>query len=258
MLRTLAALALVALLAACASGQPKPMPREQYERLLKGAPGEANPSAVVATELAFARMAREEGQWTAFRHFAGPGALIHGPNGPIEAAPWLARQTDPPQTVQWAPRELWSSCDGGTVISFGRFADPERTFGYFVTVWERQADGDYRYVYDFGWPDAELTAAERARLANEADEPEGGILVEAFSMIKAEVAECPRDAAIPARESASVAAGTVIGPYASRDGTLAWHWEQHPDGTRAFVSSYLHAGEWADAFVRTIPPVETR
>lgn len=253
MLRTLGALALVGMLAGCASGQPKPMPRERFERLLKGAPGEANPSAVVATELAFARMARDEGQWTAFRHFAAPGAVIHGRNGPIEAAPWLAGQADPPQAVQWAPRELWASCDGGTVISYGRFADPDRNFGYFVTVWQRQADGEFRYVYDFGWPDAELTAAERNRLANEADEPEGAILVEAFSMIKADIADCTKPEAAYLSMPESLAEGVNWKSETSQDGSLAWRWEQHPDGTRRFVSHYFHDGEWTEAFARSIP-----
>lgn len=253
MLRFLAIMAGVALLASCTSGRPAKMPQAQYERLLKDAPGQANPSAVVAAELAFARMARENGQWTAFSHYAAPGAVLHLRNGPIEAAPWLAKQANPEQAVQWAPRELWSSCDGGTVISSGRFADPDRTFGYFVTVWERQGDGEYRYVYDFGWPDAELTAAERARLDRESAEPEGGILVEASSMIKADIADCPKGAAIPPRETEDISAGATTGTHLSRDGTLAWRWRQHSDGTRAFVSEYLHDGEWTEALVRSIP-----
>lgn len=253
--RALAGLALLGLIAACAPSRgPTPKQRAAIERVLASAPGQANPSAVVATELAFARTAREEGQWTAFRAYAAPGALIHGRGGVIEALPWLAGQKNPPAAVQWAPRELWSSCDGKTVISHGRFAEPEGQFGYFVTVWERQAEGEYRYVYDFGWPDADLTRAEQARLAREGEDDGSGILVEAYSMIKAEVADCPKAEAIPPRPLSVVAASSQEGSTTSRDGTLHWGWEQRADGTRIFRSHYLHNGTWAEALVRIIPP----
>ena len=134
-------------LSACQSG-PKRMPIAVIDRALEGAPGEAQPSRVVANDLAFARAAREDGQWTAFSAYAGPGAMIHGRSGAIPAAPWLARQTNPPQAVKWAPKEIWMSCDGVLAVSQGRFVDPEGMVGSYLTVWQREGRTDYRWVYD--------------------------------------------------------------------------------------------------------------
>ena len=108
--------------------------RERIERVLAGAPGQAQPSEIVAAEIAFARAARENGQWTAFREFLAPGALLHVRSGPIEADPWLAVQTDPPEAVQWGARSVWMSCDGALAVSQGRFREPDGTVGTFVTV----------------------------------------------------------------------------------------------------------------------------
>ncbi len=93
---------------ACAGGGQKPSQRTvaQINRALTNAPGAAQPSTIVAAELAFSRAARERGQWTAFRMFAAPGALLHGKNGPFPIEPWLATQIDPPAAVQWEPRAV--------------------------------------------------------------------------------------------------------------------------------------------------------
>ena len=122
-------------------------------QVLSTAPGAAQPSTIVAAELAFSRAAKERGQWTAFRQFAAPGALLHGANGPFAIEPWLATQTDPPVAVQWQPRTVVMSCDGALAVSKGRYRDPQGKVGNFVTVWERQADGEYRYIFDVGGDD---------------------------------------------------------------------------------------------------------
>lgn len=120
------ALVLFLALAACAGsgGPPKPNKRQMavIDRALASAPGAAQPSTVVAAELAFSRAALEKGQWTAFRLFAAPGAMLHGGNGPFAIAPWLATQTDPPQAVQWKPRVVVMSCDGALAVSQGATA----------------------------------------------------------------------------------------------------------------------------------------
>lgn len=248
------------LIAACSTAGGGGGPRNARGGPAMKLPDTANPSAVVARELAFARMAREEGQWTAFRAFAAPGAVIHGANGLVDAAGWLAGRQDPPQSVQWAPRAVWSSCDGGTVVSFGRFAEPEGQFGYFITVWERQSDGEYKYVYDFGWPDAELTRAEQKRLAEQAAQgQDNAILVEAYSFIEGNVAQCAKGEAIPdvpgSAGGLSITSPDMQFKYnSSKDGTLQWRWGQLSDGTRKFSAIYLQKGQWAEALSHTIPP----
>lgn len=133
---------LVLALAACAS----PPIRGRYDALQVPV---ANPSKVVATELAFARAAQEKGQWTAFREYATDDAVLFVPE-PVEAQAWLKSQANPAQAVTWQPHEVWSSCDGSMAVTRGAWQRPDRSFGYFTTIWKRQKDGQYKWVLDQG------------------------------------------------------------------------------------------------------------
>ena len=181
------AIAIALGLTACAGGggPPKPNKRQvaMIDRALAVAPGAAQPSTIVATETAFSRAARERGQWTAFRMFAAPGALLHGANGPFLIEPWLATQTDPPAAVQWDARVVVMSCDGALAVSKGRYRDPEGKVGSFVTVWERQADNSYRYTYDAGGDDVPQPPPRKAV-------PEGDIVVTEIDAVTGLVATC--------------------------------------------------------------------
>ncbi|WP_237164876.1 hypothetical protein [Paraurantiacibacter namhicola] len=225
-----------------ASGPPR-IPVERIDRALEGAPGEAQPSKLVATELAFARAAQEDGQWTATRAFAGPGAMIHGPNGAIPALPWLQKQSDPAQAAKWAPREIWMSCDGALAVSSGRFVDPEGLVGTYLTVWQRQGREDYRWVYDSAQPD---NPQPPARFRPEAQE--GDIVVTALDAVQGNVADCPRGATAPDEKAvAAMTAGRQQATRTSPDGTLAYRWE-HRSGAngpeRYFTAYWLHEGKW--------------
>lgn len=205
MIRTFAALTLAAtLLAACAPNQG---PRTANERFFRAIGEKAQPSDVIAAELAFARMAREEGQWKAFRKFAADDALIFGPNGAFEAKPWLRQQEEPAEAVQWEPYAVWASCDGSLAVTTGVFVDPDGRTGRFHTVWERQRRGDYLYVFDFGFETDDVP-----------EEPE---------MIASKVAECGKPATVVAEPSRSI--------RTSRDGTLAWTFHFGEDRTRTFT-----------------------
>lgn len=206
MSRYLLSLVLVATLAACTSGQ-RPNTREgMINRVLAGAPGQANPTQVISTELAFARMAQDKGQWTAFREYAADGALIFGRNGAIEAKPWLRTLDDPAQAVAWEPHRVWMSCDGSLAVTQGGFADPGGEVGTFNTVWQRRKNGDYRYVFDFGFPTQTAPV-----------EPE---------LIATDIARC----GAPAQPSQELPADARY----SADRTLAWRFELVGEGTRNY------------------------
>lgn len=249
--RTLIALvALTALASACSSGRPRGPSNEVIARVLTGAPGEAQPSAIVSTEIAFARAAREQGQWTAFAAFAAPGALIHGANGVIEAAPWLATQDNPDEAVQWAPRTVVMSCDGSLALSQGRFRDPEGIVGNFVTVWQRQPDLTYRYVYDVGGPDVPQPPPRRQI-------EDGDIVVTAIDAVEGLVATCPRAGeAIPPPPPIPVGIEGSANATLARDGTLRWRWEHRTDGTKYVAAEYFYLGKWVTAIEESLasPP----
>ena len=102
------AIALLALaLTACSTG---PNPRDRYARMLKPT---ANPSKVVAAELGFARMAQDEGQWTAFRATADDDAVMFVPQQ-VSAKAWLKGRADPPASVKWSPSVVYVSCNPAT------------------------------------------------------------------------------------------------------------------------------------------------
>ena len=67
-MRIISALLLGLLVASCASQGPKDRGPRSFGKPV------ANPSAVVAAELRFARLAQEKGQWTAFRETAAEDA----------------------------------------------------------------------------------------------------------------------------------------------------------------------------------------
>lgn len=236
MMRAIGAVLLAGLLASCASGPGGNDPRERFYRSL--AP-RANPSAVIATELAFAREAREEGQWTAFREFAAEDAVMFVPEA-VKARDWLANRADPPQPVQWQPHQVWSSCDGSLSVTKGAWQQPDGTVGYFTTIWQRESSRrreEYRWVLDQG--DA---------LAEPLPEPD---------IIRTKVADCATGGLPAAFDSAQAdweanadAAGAVAGYGESRDGTLVYRYQVAPGGARV-ISVFLRNGDTMEEVLRS-------
>lgn len=132
----------------------------------------ANPSAVIAAELAFAQDAQARGQWTAFAAAAANDAVMFTPQM-VWAQVWLKGRPNPPAALRWQPYEVWSSCDGSLVVSHGVWhgGGPGGPSGWFTTLWRREGDGAYKWVLDHGDAGAPTAA-----------EPE---------MIAAHVADCP-------------------------------------------------------------------
>ncbi|WP_120716974.1 Cif family virulence factor [Tsuneonella amylolytica] len=228
-MRRLAALAML-VLAGCAT------PPAQRERVLRPV---AAPSTVIATELAFARAARDEGTWTAFRTYATKDAVWPGPQWEnVQTA--LKGVADPAEPFVWEPDAIWSSCDGSFALSTGPATLPGGRKTRFATIWQRQDDGEYRWVLDQGFdPDAGYSKPE---------------------MIAARVAECAapttafrysRDKLPKARRGEAWQAG------ASDDGTLSWTTALHADCSRTFVVTARQGGEMREVFRRVspVPPV---
>lgn len=190
----------------------------------------AEPSAVIAAELAFARMAREKGQWTAFRETATDDALWPSP-GWVNVKSDLAGTPDPAQAIVWEPDRVWSSCDGSFALSTGPATYPSGTRTRFATIWQRQDDGRYRWVLDQGF---DLEAGYAA--------PE---------MIAAQIADCGERRREP-RYRARRGEGWQSGQ--SDDGTLAWSSELAADCSRRFTVRARRAGAMAEVFSAASAP----
>lgn len=205
----------LALLASCAAGPSGP----RYRGIALSP--RANPSAVIAAELAFAQLAQDKGQWTAFAETASPEALMFVPQ-PVAAQTWLKGRANPVQSVRWQPHQVWSSCDGSVAVTRGSWQRADGSSGYFTTVWQRQKDGGYKWVLDQG--DA---------LATPPAAPE---------MIAAAVADCGSKQVIAVVKGAWIDVLPASGGGGSDDGSLAFEWSVAPDLSRRFSVAMVKDG----------------
>ena len=220
-------LLLTVALSACAGGNG---PREYPGVRLKPA---ANPSAVIAAELAFAQLAQTKGQWTAFRETATADAEMFVPQR-VNAQSWLKGKADPAVAVKWQPHQVWSSCDGSINITRGAWQSPKAT-GYFTTVWQRQNDDEYKWVFDQGDPVASPLAA-----------PE---------MIAAKVADCsPPKVAILLEPEAGAGPAPDRRDRGSLDGTLTYSSEVFADGSVQFVVKLWDGKEFDTVIDTSVAP----
>lgn len=171
----------------------------------------------IDAERAFAADAQKIGQWTAFRKYATDDAVMFAPQQ-VNAQSFLKPLKDPETAVFWWPGKSFVSCDGSYAVNTGPWVRQwGKSVGYFTTIWKRQADGSWKWIYDGG------DALETPRA-------EGGD-------IKPRQASCNN---LP--HGSQVADGMHIGAQSSGSGesgdeTLGWFWEVRKDGSRYFVVS---------------------
>jgi len=245
-MKTATPILLVSLLAftitACSSGPRLPRYKPGVvDRMLAGTPGEAQPSTIVATEVAMAQAEKAEGVWSARSRFTAPGALWHVTDGPTDAVKRMGSLPELNGTADWAPRTVVMSCDGALAVTLGRFRSISGKFGTYVTTWVRQANNSYKWSYNTDWID-DPQPPPRDQIED------GEIVVTAIDAVQGLVATCPRaDAPVSAPPAISLANDYPGAAQLSKDGTLRWRWEHRPDGARYVVVEYWYEGEWVTA-----------
>ncbi len=183
--------------------------------LLAAAAPVSAPITAIDVERAFAADAQKLGQWTAFRKYAAPNALMFVPQ-PTNAQVFLKGREDPPASVFWWPGRSYVSCDGRLAINTGPWVRGYgKSVGYFTTVWLRLKNGSWKWVYDGGAEDKFMR-------------DEGGDIAPVN-------AACPKLPLAPPPQRA-VAAGVKQGGGSSVDGTLSWGWTVEPSGKRNFYA----------------------
>ena len=218
-MKRLALIVLTLSLAACAGAQA---PRGFQAKI-------ASPSAVIAEEIAFSRLAQDKGQWTAFRQTAAKEAMMFVPQ-PVDAQTWLKGRADPAQSVKWQPHKAFMSCDGKTGVTTGAAQWPNGKHGYFTTVWQLfqrnpEDSGEWRWVLDHG----DFVDAPR----------------EAPEFIETRVASCKGQ---PPVSIIAPLVGATMKTGLSRDQSLSYAWVVQPDGART-LEVKLWNGTAADTVI---------
>lgn len=195
--------ALTGLILLALAGCVSPQTRAERNRPLA-----ANPSAIIAAELAFNRLAQDKGMIAAFRETAHKDAVMFVPQR-VRALDWL-RTGNLGSGISWAPHAVYTSCDGSAGATTGGWTGPGGSFGYFTTVWLRERDGSFKWVLDHGVP---LTGAPR-------DAPE---------FIEGKQAVCGSRPAVGIETGAE---GEDLSIGLAADQTLSWRSLVRRDGSR--------------------------
>ncbi len=134
-MRTFAS-ALLALSAACSS-EPQSQP---------------DVAPVVAAERAFAAAAQQGGWVEAFENYSTADAIVLQA-GPVNARQSLAgidRANRGDTSLNWGPEFAGISSGGDFGFTTGPYNGGGAAFGQYFTVWRRQADGSWKWIYDGG------------------------------------------------------------------------------------------------------------
>ncbi len=214
-----------------------------------------NPSALIAAESAFARMAREKGQWTAFAATSTDDAEMFVPQRTLAKA-WLKGRANPPQAVQWQASSVWMSCDGSAGVTFGGYQDGTAN-GWFSTVWQRQPKkGNYKWVLDQGGAlAAPLAGADfiTGKVADCVPRPHRNPLADD----PPPPPKLPKGTPPPLRPlpgpipTLAAPAGADSKDGRSNDGTLVWRSTVLPGGTREWTVWMWQDGKMNEVLKRT-------
>lgn len=113
--------------------------------LFVAALGAATPTAVDA-ERALAADARSKGQWTAYRAYADPDAVMLTPQAEW-ARQYLKGKKDPAAARLWSPNASFVSCNGNIAVNTGPWKSADgRQSGYFTTLWQREKN-QWHWIY---------------------------------------------------------------------------------------------------------------
>lgn len=115
---------------------------------------------ILDAEAAFAATVSKKGEKTAFLEFADDSAVIKRGTmvftGKKEIAEYFAAQQYTDVTLQWHPDYVFAANSGDLGYTFGKYSfsaldsakNKMEITGIFHTVWKKQSDGSWKYVYD--------------------------------------------------------------------------------------------------------------
>lgn len=113
--------------------------------------------SLVDAEKAFAAMSLEKGIKAAFLANLADDGILFRP-GPVNGKElWRKRPDSSAARLEWAPvfADIAASGDVGYTTGWFIFTPPPDLdqppgYGYFVTLWKKQADGSWKFAFDLG------------------------------------------------------------------------------------------------------------
>ncbi len=133
----------------CGCGPEKPKPNiEQWK------------SEIVQVEKDFNAMAQSEGLANAFHHYAASDGVIRRKNKVVQGKSaikdWYLQDMRPNETLQWTPTFVEVSNSGDLAYTYGDYIFKsvdstgviKENTGIFHTVWKRQTNGEWKFVWD--------------------------------------------------------------------------------------------------------------
>ncbi len=116
---------------------------------------------IFQTEKSFEKMASEKGVAEAFYYYAAEDAVIKRENdtliiGKKNIKTYYEKINDEKTTVSWTPEYINVSADGTMAYTYGKYLwkikDEQGKIieykGVFHTVWKKQSDKSWKYVWD--------------------------------------------------------------------------------------------------------------
>jgi ketosteroid isomerase-like protein len=116
----------------------------------------SDPRSLVEAERGFAKTSEVKGTREAFlENLADDSVLFHP--GPVDGKKWWNEQPVRPGVLSWQPIYASVSRAGDLGYTTGPWEFREKSledkpvaFGYFVSIWKRQADGAWKVILDLG------------------------------------------------------------------------------------------------------------
>jgi ketosteroid isomerase-like protein len=191
--------------------------------------------AMVAAEHAFAKTSAEKGFRDAFLDFLAADSILFRPD-PVSGKDWMRSRPVSPALLSWYPilAEISLAGDLGYTTGPWEFRakgkdDPEvAAYGYFVTLWRKQADGTWKALIDHGTENPQPPSPASVSIS-----PAEPARIDASVLPKAG-AEAERTVFLEAERAFAKAAEQ--GSTAAYLGVLAEHARLHREGHQPFAS----------------------
>ncbi len=121
----------------------------------------ADKTVLLEADRAFSKMSAEKGLYEAFDFYMDDNATMyregqHPFSGREKIRPILSK--NPNATLTWEPTKAEIAASGDLGYTLGRWeytvkdstGKEDSSFGYYVSVWKKQTDGSWKFVFDSG------------------------------------------------------------------------------------------------------------